>query len=92
VPIPTSILNKQQMIDILTECYLAEGAAGINVKSATGQQIDSVYLFNPIKDNNCSQTKFDSSITFYSQQPLLFKEIFDKVLEKINKISAKGKI
>ena len=73
--IPNSVLNKHQMVDILTECYLAEGASGINIKSASGQQLDSVYLFNPIKDNKCSKTKFDSSITFYTQHPLIFKEM-----------------
>jgi hypothetical protein len=92
VVIPETILSKEETIKIITDCYLAEGASGINVKAVTGQNIDSVYLFNPLKDNNCTKTKFDSSILFYSKHPVMLKQIYDDVLEELNKIAAKGKL
>lgn len=91
VTIPENILANEEMVTILTECYLAEGASGINVKAVTGQNIDSFYLFNPIKDNNCSKGKFDSSVSFYSKHPVMLKQIYYEVLEKLNKTVAKGK-
>ena len=92
VIIPESILSHKEIVKIITDCYLAEGATGINVKAVTGQNIDSVYLFNPLKDNRCAKTKFDSSILFYSKHPILFKQVYDDVLEQLNKIAAKGKL
>lgn len=92
VVIPETILSKEETIKIITDCYLAEGASGINVKAVTGQNIDSVYLFNPLKDNNCTKAKFDSSILFYSKHPVMLKQIYDDVLEELNKIAAKGKL
>ena len=91
VKIPETILSQEEIVTILTECYLAEGASGINVKLAIGQNVDSVYLFNPIKDNHCSKGKFDSSVSFYSKHPVMFKQIYDEVLERLNKTAAKGK-
>lgn len=91
VKIPETILSHDKIVTILTECYLAEGASGINVKAVTGQNIDSFYIFNPIKDNNCSKGKFDSSVSFYSKHPVMFKQIYDEVLERLNKTAAKGK-
>lgn len=92
VVIPESVLSQEQMITILTDAYLGEGASSINVKNVTGQEIDSVYLFNPLKENNCSKETFDSSISFYTKNPILFKHIYDQVLERLNKIEAKGKL
>ena len=91
VKIPETIISHEEIVIILTECYLAEGASGINVKAVTGQNIDSVYLFNPIKDNHCSKGKFDSSISFYSKHPVMFKQVYDEVLERLNKTAVKGK-
>ena len=92
VVIPESILSQEQMITILTDAYLGEGASSINVKNVTGQEIDSVYLFNPLKENNCSKSTFDSSISFYTKNPILFKHIYDEVLKKLNKIEVKEKL
>ena len=92
VVIPKTILTKEETVKIITDCYLAEGASGINVKAVTGQNIDSVYLFNPLKDNNCTKAKFDSSILFYTKHSVMLKQIYDDVLEELNKIAAKGKL
>jgi hypothetical protein len=64
VAIPSDVLSEEQFIKVLTDCYLAEGAAGINVKNVTGQKFDSAYIFNPLKDNQISKPLFDSSISF----------------------------
>ena len=80
------------MIQVLTDAYLAEGASSINIKNATGEKYDSVYQFNPIKDNQIKKSTFDSSITYYSKHPKKLKIIYDKVLDKLSVIQAKGKL
>lgn len=91
VVIPPYVLNEIEMTALLTDCYLAEGASGINVKQVMGAKVDSVYMFNPLKDNNCTKIKFDSSISFYTKHPVLFKQVYENVLEKLSQLEAKEK-
>ena len=92
VNIPSDVLSEEQFIKVLTDCYLAEGASGINVKNVTGEKFDSAYIFNPLKDNHISKPLFDSSISFYTQHPKLLKIIYDKILDRLSQIQANGKI
>lgn len=92
VKIPSTVLSEEQFIKVLTDCYLAEGAAGINVKNVTGQKFDSAYIFNPLKDNQISKPLFDSSISFYTKHPKLLKTIYEKILDRLSQIQANGKI
>lgn len=86
---PNYVLNEDIMAIILTDAYLAEGASGINVKGANGMQFDSVYLFNPFKDHNVTRSKFDSSLTYYSQNPKKLKAIYDQVLQKLSEYQSR---
>lgn len=90
--VPPTILDNQQLVEILTDAYLAEGATGINIKGISGQQFDSVYLFNPLKEHGCSKSKFDSSMVFYTHHPNVLKNIYDQVLEELNKIAARDSL
>ncbi len=92
VKIPSDVLSEEQFIKVLTDCYLAEGAAGINVKNVTGQKFDSAYIFNPLKDNQISKPLFDSSISFYTKHPKLLKKIYEKILDRLSQIQANGQI
>lgn len=92
VPVPDYILKEQVFIDMLTDCYLGEGAAGINVKNVTGTKFDSAYLFNPFKDNGISKQQFDTTIVWYSQHPKKLKEIYNKLLENLSRIQAVGNL
>lgn len=90
--IPETILTEEQLVNVLTDEYLAEGASGINVKSVQGEKFDSTYLFNPLKDNHIEKAKFDSSITYYTSHPKKLKIIYDKVLAKLSIAQANGKL
>lgn len=90
IEIPDNILSQEKMIDVLTHSYLAEGASGINIKNVQSQQFDSTYAFNPLKDKGISKAMFDSSVVFYSQHPRALKIIYEKVLDKLSVIQAKG--
>ena len=89
---PVGILTDQQMVTILTDAYLSEGASGINVKNVPGEKYDSTYMFNPLIDNHISKSRFDSSITYYAKHPIKLKAIYDKVLDKLSVAQAKCKL
>lgn len=91
-PVPKNLLSEEQLIQVLTDFYLAESASGINVKAVTGEKFDSAYIFNPLKDNQISKGKFDSTMDFYVNHPKKLKIIYEKVLDKLSVIQAKGKI
>jgi hypothetical protein len=54
----------------------------------SGLKFDSAYAFNPLKENNIDQAKYDSSISFYSKHPKLYKKIFEEVLTTLSKMQA----
>lgn len=92
VPAPDYILTEDVFIDMLTDCYLGEGAAGINVKNVTGVRFDSAYLFNPFKDRGISKQQFDTTIVWYSRHPKKLKEVYNKLLENLSRIQAMGSL
>ncbi len=92
IEIPENVLTKKKMIDVLTLFYLAEGTSGINVKNVETPKFDSTYAFNPLKDKGINKSTFDSSLVFYSKHPTTLKLIYEKVLENLSEIQAKGKV
>jgi hypothetical protein len=90
--VPKTVLTEEQLVKVLTDSYLAEGASGINVKSVAGEKFDSTYLFNPLKDNHIEKAKFDSSMAYYTRHPKKLKIIYEKVLDKLSLAQANGKV
>jgi Domain of unknown function (DUF4296) len=90
--IPTNIISEEQFITILTEAYLGEGAAGINIKNVGGDKYDSTYVFNPLAENHVSKSQFDSATTYYAAHPKKLKMMYDKVLDRLSQLQTKGKI
>ena len=38
IEIPPNVLSEDKLVKVLTDCYLGEGASGINVKNVTGEK------------------------------------------------------
>jgi len=92
VAVPQGLLTPDEIVPVLTESYLAESASGLNVLNVPGNKFDSVYVFDPLKDNNIQRAQLDSSLAFYSKHPKMLKSIFDKVLERMSRIQAAGDV
>ncbi len=90
--VPESLLTEDQLVKVLTDAYLAEGATGINIKNVTGPKFDSAYVFNPLKDNGIEKIKFDSTIAYYTRHPKKMKIVYDKILDKLSVIQANGRV
>lgn len=88
--IPENVLSKEKFEEILFDMSLAEAAININVKNVKPEKMDSVYAFDPLKENNVSRAEYDTSLHFYSAHPELYKEVYDKVLERLSEFEAKS--
>lgn len=87
--IPEGILSEDAFAKVLSDFALAESAANINVHNASAQKLDSVYAFNPLKENKVRQGQYDSSIAFYVSQPQLYKKVYEQALVKLSELQAK---
>ncbi|MBA3664995.1 MAG: DUF4296 domain-containing protein [Bacteroidetes bacterium] len=91
VKIPEGILSREEFIKVITDLSLAESAANLNVKNVKMEKMDSVYAFNPLKENKISRGKFDSTASFYARHPKLYKEVYDEALKKLTEMEAARK-
>lgn len=92
VVIPENILSKEKYTDLLLSLALAESAANLNVKNVKIEKLDSAYAFNPLKENKVSRAQYDSTASFYSEHPDLYKEVYDEVLKRLSEMESKRKV
>ncbi|MBA3680161.1 MAG: DUF4296 domain-containing protein [Bacteroidetes bacterium] len=87
--LPANILNEEEFTKVIVDFALAESTSNINVKNLPADKMDSLYTFNPLTENNVSKSQYDSTITFYSKHPALYKKVYDNVLEELSKMQIK---
>ncbi|MBL7920976.1 MAG: DUF4296 domain-containing protein [Bacteroidia bacterium] len=87
--IPQSVLSEEQFAKLLVDFALAESTSNINVKNLPADKMDSVYNFDPLIDNHVSKSAYDSTITFYSKHPALYKRVYENVLTELSKMQVK---
>ncbi len=87
--IPANILNEEKFTKLIVDFALAESVSNINVKSLPADKMDSLYNFDPLVDNNVSKSQYDSTITFYSKHPELYKKVYENVLAELSKMQVK---
>ncbi len=83
IEVPPNILNEEQFAKVLMDFSLAESASNTNIKNVPFQKTDTVYAFDPLKENGVRKGQYDSTIFFYSQNSASYKKIYENVLEKI---------
>ncbi len=86
ISIPPYVLSEEKYIKLLVDFSLAESAGNLNIKNYTGTKFDSAYAFNPLKENNVSQSLYDSTLSFYSKHPKLYKKMCEEVLVILSKM------
>ncbi|MCW3077381.1 MAG: hypothetical protein JWO32_1990 [Bacteroidetes bacterium] len=91
IKIPENILSKEQYTRVLTDLALAESAANLNIKNVRIEKTDSTYAFDPLKENNISKARYDSSALYYAEHPELYKEVYDEVLKRLSEMQSKRK-
>lgn len=67
------------MLRIITDLTIAEAALNGAIPNDTLKKV------NVLENYKVSLQRFDSSFTYYTQNPKKLKEIYAKVLENLNK-------
>ncbi len=88
IKVPPGILDKTDFANVLVKFALSESAAVTNVKALPFQKTDSVYAFNPLAESGIRRSQFDSSMSYYSAHPELYKKVYDTVLVILSEIKA----
>lgn len=88
VNIPAYVLPKEKYVKLIVNFSLAESAANLNIKATPIQKVDSVYHFDPLKENGVSKEQYDTTVWFYSQHPELYKEIYEEVLKTLSEMES----
>lgn len=86
---PDNIIKEEVFTKLLTSFALAESAANMNIKSVPGYKMDSVYAFNPLIENGIRKSQYDSTLDFYVKHPLLYKKIYENVLQELTLMQTK---
>jgi hypothetical protein len=84
---PDAALNKEKMTAILADIHLAEAKlAGMgNNSQAQRDSTAEVYYATIFKIHKVKAEDFNSSMEAYMQNPKALSEIYEKVLEKLQK-------
>jgi hypothetical protein len=89
VKIPRGVLKKEQFAKVLADLSLAESAANLNIKNVKIEKTDSVYAFDPFKENHITEGQFDTSALFYSKHPDLYTEAYEEAMRMLTEMQAK---
>lgn len=85
--VPEDIIKEKTMIELLTEMHTADAY----FNNITGYECDTLigeinYTYNQIfKKYGTNKEQFDKSLDYYSQNPKKFREMYEKVVLKLNK-------
>jgi hypothetical protein len=92
VKVPDNVLDQEKFSELLVDFALAESASAINIMNLKRPgELDTVYAFNPLIDNNVKRETLDTTLYFYSHHPKEFKKVYEMVLEKLSKMQASRK-
>lgn len=85
--VPEGIIKEKTMIELLTEMHTADAY----FNNITGYECDTMigeinYTYNQIfKKHGTTKEEFERSMDYYSQNPKKFREMYEKVVLKLNK-------
>jgi len=89
IPIPKSMLTKDQMVDILTDLQLSEGILTFRriERLPVANYGESLYS-KVIEEHQLTREQLQENIDFYNNDPKLMEKIYDEVLARLNKMQS----
>lgn len=85
IKVPEGTMSESKMVEILTDIHLVEGAKVGN--KIMGDTIPApVYFKKVYQKYNISEEQFAKDFAFYTANPKLMDDIYEKVIENLNKI------
>jgi hypothetical protein len=83
---PAYVMDKNKFAQVLRDVALSESAANLNISDVRIEKTDSVYAFDPLRDNGVSRMQFDSSVAYYCRHPQQYKEVYEEVLRMLGEL------
>ena len=87
--IPSHILPKQKMADVMLDVHLLESAMSLNTYRTdmvtNGNPTPTFDLFDK---NKITKKQYNESFDYYAQHPELLNEVYQLVLENLSKMQA----
>ncbi len=89
VAIPDTVLAQEKMAEVLVDIHLLEASLNVNAFSRDQQIMNSIHPDSDVlKKNNITKEQYQTSFTFYSQNPILLSEVYKLVLNNLSKMQA----
>lgn len=82
---PSDLLDKNKMAAVLTDISLMEAAANVKAIQNPSINSDDDLKFNVYKQHMISRKQYESSLKYYSANAAEFKEVYEIVLQNLNK-------
>ncbi|MES2679201.1 MAG: DUF4296 domain-containing protein [Bacteroidota bacterium] len=89
VTVPSNILSDSLFTKVLVDFALAESAANLNIKNTPNNRYDTVYAFDPLKENHITRSKYDSTLMFYAHNTKLYRKIYEGVLASLSEMQTR---
>lgn len=84
---PKVLLSEAQMIDIILDVHLVEGA--LNFKRNLGQSMDdqkNLYFDQLFREHGISQRLFQNNLFYYNRIPKQMENIYDSVTRRLERM------
>ena len=93
ISIPTNILSKEKMAEVITDIHLAEAEASMRTvpDSSSKEKLNFRKIFDK---HSITKQQYEKSLSFYIEHPEILDEIYEQVLNELSKMQgevAKGK-
>lgn len=89
--IPKEVISRDSMINIMVEIHLADAVLQNPMTQSKIGDIPSNNLYKAImKKYHTNKERFDKSMDFYSDNPLMLDSMYDSVIEKLSLIQSIG--
>ncbi len=86
---PENILKETEFVDLLVNLSLSESAYSLNLLKVKNLNFDSVYAFNPLKENTIRKSQYDSTLLYYAENIKEYKLVYEKVMEQLSSLQTK---
>ena len=89
VNIPSNILSKQKMAEVLIDVHLLEAAMSLNTYNTDIIKAGNpTPLFDIFTKHKITKKQYNESFNYYAQHPDLLKDVYQLVLENLSKMQA----
>lgn len=85
------IIPKDSLINIIVDLHLADAILLNPITQSKISDISSNRLYKTVLDKyGITKERFNNSINFFAETPIVLDSIYDKVIEKLSIIESKG--